>query len=386
MELPPDVPTLTSGPVVLRAARPDDADGVVEQCQDPVSVRWTTVPLGYTRDDAHAFLTRHIPEVWRSGSACTFVVEVTGDDGVPRFAGTISLRDEGDRRAEVAYGAHPRARGRGVMVTAVRLLLEWGFAELGLRTVVWWANTGNWASRKLAWRLGFTFGGELLQWLPQRGELVDGWVGTLRAGDPMAPPHPWYDVPRLVGSRVVLRRHQESDVDRIVEGTADPVLKRWLGQFPQPYTSLHAEQFVATSLERQARGEGLDWTLADPDTDELVGNLGVFGVAHGRAGEVGYWLHPSARGRGVATEAVGLALRHAFLPLEVGGLGLARVRAVAAVGNQASQRVLERAGMSRQGRERRVCTLAGGVLGDGFVYDVLAEEVLDRRVRSAAPR
>ena len=375
MDLPRDVPILTSGPVTLRAARAEDADGVVEQCQDPVSIRWTTVPLGYTREDALDFLTRAIPDGWRTGSAYTFVVEVTGDDGVPRFAGTISLRDEGERRAEVAYGAHPRARGRGAMVTAVRLLLEWGFAVLGLRTVVWWANTGNWASRKLAWRLGFTFGGELLQWLPQRGELLDGWVGTLRAGDPLEPRHPWYDVPRITGSSVVLRRHEDVDVPRMVEGAADPVLRRWLGQFPQPYGPEHAEQFVLTSLERQARGEGLDWTLADPVTDELIGNVGLFGVFKGYEGEIGYWLHPAGRGRGVATEAVRLALRHAFLPPEVGGLGLARVRAVAAVGNTASQQVLERAGMTRQGRERRVCTLAGGVMADGLVYDVLAEEV-----------
>ena len=370
-----DVPTLTSGPVTLRAARAEDAGGVVEQCQDPVSIRWTTVPLGYTREDALDFLTRAIPDGWRSGTAYTFVVEVTGDDGVARFAGTISLRDEGERRAEVAFGAHPRARGRGVMVPAVRLLLEWGFAALDLRTVVWWANTGNWASRKLAWRLGFTVGGEVLQWLPQRGELLDGWVGTLRAGDPLEPRHPWYDVPRIAGTSVVLRRHEDRDVPRMVEGAADPVLRRWLGQFPQPYGPEHAEQFVTTSLERQARGEGLDWTLADPVTDELIGNVGLFRVVGGHEGEIGYWLHPSGRGRGVATEAVRLALRHAFLPPEVGGLGLARVRAVVAVGNTASQRVLERAGMTRQGRERRVCTLAGGMRGDGLVYDLLAEEL-----------
>jgi RimJ/RimL family protein N-acetyltransferase len=375
MEFPRDVPTLTSGPVTLRAARSEDAAGVVEQCQDPLSIRWTTVPVGYTHENAVDFLTRRIPEGWRSGSAWTYVVEVAGDDGVPRFAGTISLRDEGDRRAEVAYGAHPRARGRGAMVTAVRLLLEWGFAELGLRTVVWWANTGNWASRKLAWRLGFRFGGELQQWLPQRGELVDGWVGTLRAGDLMEPLHPWFDPPRIVGDRVVLRPHEPRDVARMVEGAADPVLKRWLGQFPQPYRAEHAEEFMTTSLERQAGGEGLDWTVADPGTDQFVGGIGLFRVEHGYEAEVGYWLHPSGRGRGVATEALQLALRHAFAPPDVGGMGLARVRAIAAVGNEASRRVLERAGMSHQGRARRVCTLAGGVKGDGLVYDVLAEEL-----------
>ena len=50
--------------------------------------------------------------------------------------------------------------------------------------MIWWAHAGNWASRKLAWRLGFSFDGTVRQWLPQRGELRDGWVGTLLRGEP----------------------------------------------------------------------------------------------------------------------------------------------------------------------------------------------------------
>ena len=39
-----------------------------------------------------------------------FAVEAPDDDGTPRFAGTVSLRNEREGRAEVAFGAHP---GRG---------------------------------------------------------------------------------------------------------------------------------------------------------------------------------------------------------------------------------------------------------------------------------
>jgi len=39
------IPTLTDGTVTLRAHREDDAEGAFEQCQDPVSQQWTTVPL-----------------------------------------------------------------------------------------------------------------------------------------------------------------------------------------------------------------------------------------------------------------------------------------------------------------------------------------------------
>lgn len=378
MRFPEDVPTLTAGPVTLRAARPEDADGVLEQCCDPLSRQWTTVPLDYTREMATEFLTESIPEGWRSEQSWTFVVEVAdaggGSAAAGRFAGTISLRNEGERRAEVAYGAAAWVRGRGVMEQAVRLLLQWGFDRLGLLTVIWWANSGNWASRKLAWRVGFGFGGELRQWLPQRGALLDAWVGVLLAGEPMEPRTPWYDVPRLVGADVVLRRHERRDADRIVEACTDPGTRRWLGSLPVPYGRADADYYLATREETHAAGTAVNWAMADPGTDELVGSINLFDIAAGRQAELGYWVHPSARRRGIATQAVRLVLRHAFVSAYDGGLDLVRVRALAAVENTGSRTVLERVGMSLQGRERLGTVVQDGRLADVAVYDILAKE------------
>ena len=293
MRHPHDVPTLSDGDgqdrVSIRAHRPEDAPGSLEQCHDPLSRRWTTVPLEYSLDDAKRFVTQARPGGWVTDEEWGFAVEAVDDAGVPRYAGTISLRNHGDRRAELAYGSHPWVRGRGVMERALRMLLTWGFEERGIETVIWWANRGNWASRKLAWRLGFTFEGAPRRWLPQRGELLDSWVGTLLAGEPMQPAAPWYDVPRLVGDGLVLRRHTDG------------------------------------------------------------------------------------RGRGLAPRMCRLALRPAFVPEADGGLGLGRVRAVAAEGNTTSRRVLELSGLQQQGRERRLVLTRSG-LADGAVYDILAED------------
>jgi RimJ/RimL family protein N-acetyltransferase len=264
------------------------------------------------------------------------------------------------------------------MERAVRLLLTWGFEERGLETVIWWSHQGNWPSRRLAWRLGFAVEGRARRWLTQRGELRDAWVGTLVAGDPMHPRTPWYDVPRIVGDRVVLRRIRPDDADRIVEGCLDPETARWLGQIPQPYTREMAEEFIASREPEHADGYAVNWALADPATDSLTGLVNLFAIQPGRDAEVGYWVHPGGRRRGLATEGCRLALRHAFVPMEDGGLGLQRVHALAAVGNLASQRVLERAGLSRQGHERRRLTLGSGELTDAVAYDVLAEEHLGR--------
>jgi len=64
---PDDVPVLTDGVVTLRAHTSADAQGVFEQCQDPVSRRWTTVSLDYTLDDGLSFVTRRVPAAWAEG-------------------------------------------------------------------------------------------------------------------------------------------------------------------------------------------------------------------------------------------------------------------------------------------------------------------------------
>ncbi len=373
MRFPRDVPRLTDGGVTLRAHTPDDLDGVVEQCRDPLSVRWTTVPVGYTRDDARRFLTTAMPGGWESGQEWGFAVEAVDGDR-PRYGGTVSLRDRGERRAEVAYGAHPWLRGRGLMTRALRLLLDWGFEALDLRTVVWWANRGNWASRRLAWRLGFGFEGGPRGWLPQRGELVDSWVGTLLRDDPREPSTPWLDAPRLVGDRVVLRPYRDQDVPRLVEACRDERTRHWLTLIPQPFTEDEARRFVESLTEVRAVAAGVTWAVADPATDVLLGNVGLFDIAGGQA-EVGYWTHPDARGRGVMTQACGIAVRHGFVPVEDGGLGLRRVRVRSAEGNAASVRVIEENGFTPVGRDRRAIRVGESTYADALVYDLLAEEV-----------
>ena len=369
------VPTLTDGVVTLRAHREDDVERCWEQCQDPVSQAWTTVPVPYSRDDAKRFVREAMPGGWASDQEWAFAFEVAG-----RYAGTVSLRNEGDGRAEIAFGSHPDVRGQGVVERALRLLLDWGFAPAphgrDLGSVVWWANDGNWPSRKLAWRLGFSFDGTVRGRLPQRGELLDGWVGSLLRDDPRKPRHRWLEVPRIEGALVRLRMHRADDLDRMHAGATDPRTAYWLARIPAPYTRAMAEDFLVHRSMGMAAGTDLHWMLADPETDLLMGTVSLMHIAEGMA-EVGYWAHPEARGRGVMTEAVRLACRHAVIDVEDGGLGLHRVHATVAVDNRASRHVLESAGFALTGTERRSVIVRDG-MHDGAAYDLLAEDVQAR--------
>lgn len=369
------IPTLTDGVVTLRAPNEDDVEGSYEQCQDPETQRWTTVPVPYTRDHARTYLRHIVPGGWETEREWGFVVEAD-DDGTARFAGTISLRNEGGGRAEIAYGSHPWARGRGVMERALRLLLQWGFAERDVRTVIWLARRGNWSSRRLAWRLGFSFDGTLRAWLQQRDGLVDAWAGTLLRGEAMAPRTEWLHTPTIAGGAVVLRASVEADLPRITEAANDPGLQRYSQSMrehaPHDEGTIRARQL--DQLEECAAGSSLTWTVADAATDAFLGSVVIYGIHPGREAEIGYWTHPEARGRGVATRACRLAVRHAFVDAEDGGLGLHRLKAYAAEDNLASLRILERAGFTRLGVERRSTLLADGSYLDTPAFDQLAED------------
>ncbi len=362
--MPVTAPTLTDGSVTLRHPQESDVQGSWEQCQDPLSIEWTTVPVPYSHDDARDFILGWVPGAWETDKEWGFVVEAEG-----RYAGHICLRNEGSRRAEIAYGSHPWVRGTGHVEHALRMLLDWGFREKDLATVIWMANVGNWASRRVAWKLGFTFEGTLRQWLPHRGELRDAWAGTLLAGDPREPRSRWLDAATLEGPGVRLRAFREEDADRVVEACSDERTRTWLGRMPSPYDAEHALRYVRGRTEQRATGDGLTWAVTEPDTDVVIGSVEIFDLTDDLAlGEVGYWTHPEARGRGVMTTAVGLVLRYAFEEL-----GLRRVKAHAAVDNVASRHVLEANGLTLQGLERLGTNVAGS-RADANVYDVLREE------------
>ncbi len=372
------VPTLTDGVVTLRAHRDDDVERCWEQCQDPVSQAWTTVPVPYSRDDAKRFVREAMPGGWASDQEWAFAVEHDG-----RYSGTVSLRrvgegGEGERRAEIAYGSHPDVRGRGVLERALRLLLDWGFAPepagRGLQTVVWWANRGNWPSRKLAWRVGFPCDGTVRRWLPQRGELLDGWVGTLTRDDPRAPRHPWLDAPRIEIAGGRLRPLRDEDDPRIVEACRDEQQAYWIGSIPQPFGDQDARAWREDRTEAAASAAAMTWAVAAED-DRLLGAVNVFGLGvRPGEGELGFWVHPDARGHGTARAAAGAAARHALVATEDGGLGLDRLRLTAAVDNTTSRRVAESVGFRLVGIERRA-TLCRDGRHDSAVYDLLAEDL-----------
>ncbi|WP_243056815.1 GNAT family N-acetyltransferase [Nocardioides sp. SR21] len=362
------IPTLTDGVVTLRAHRPDDVTGVFEQSQDPDSQRWTTIPVPYATSDAEFFIGELMPRGWADDSEWGFVIEAEG-----RYAGSASLRNEGNGRGEIGYGSHPWARGTGYVERGLRLLLEWGFEEKGLHTVIWWAHVGNWASRRLAWKIGFTVEGTVRKWQPQRGELRDAWVGTLLRDDPREPSSTWLDNPVVVGDGVRLRPFTEADVPRVAEGIGDADTQFWLSFFPRGFDEEDGRRYVEQVTERLATNHTVTWAWCTEDDDLLLGAVGLHRISGGEP-EIGYWTHPDARGRRLTATAARLAVDHGFEVLE-----LPRLSGFAATGNSASWKVLERLGMRRIGVQREATHTGDGAPADLVGYDLLRAEWADQR-------
>lgn len=361
--------------VVLATPTSDDVDRITELCQAPSIQRFVTIPVPYTRADAVAFVTESVPAGWETGREPTWSIRDPEDR---RVLGMIGLRDHGGRVAEVGFWLAPEERGRGIASAAVRLVADYAFAPegMGARYLRWRAIAGNVDSRRVAWATGFRVeDGRIPGLVDRRGEPMDGWWGTLTAGDPMRPRHPWLSVPDVEADGVRLRPFDPSDADAVVEACSDPVSQHWLTSLPSPYTRADAEWFIDTREDDHAAGAAVHAVAAATDGGALLGAFALMRLRSLDGGaEIGYWVHPAARGAGVATTAVRLLIEHAFTPADNGGLGLQRLIVAHAEGNDASRAVIERNGFRTLGVERAAAHLRGGVVVDRWWYDLLADD------------
>ena len=148
------------------------------------------------------------------------------------------------------------------------------------------------------------------------------------------------------GGSVELRFPVFDDVDAILPAFTDPELRE-AGNLP----AFDREALIASLGEMPMlaeMGRLLALAALDTETGEVLGGGTLHHLDAERAiVEIGYFVLPHARGRGVATTVARLLAEHAF------SLGILRVAAYVNVGNVASERVLERAGFTREGVVRR---------------------------------
>ena len=157
--------------------------------------------------------------------------------------------------------------------------------------------------------------------------------------------------PVIEAGPLTLRPFHETDIAWVYEVSQDPAIQRNLPEVFTPYRMEHAAHFVRQqTMAAWDEGRRAEFCVAEAATGTRLGRAGLDLRPHEPgAAEVGYWMAPAARGRGVATAAVRALCRWAFAQPD---LALDLIEWRCEVGNVASRRVAEKAGFLMEGTLR----------------------------------
>jgi RimJ/RimL family protein N-acetyltransferase len=147
---------------------------------------------------------------------------------------------------------------------------------------------------------------------------------------------------RVEGERVVLRDLAARDVDAFVAAYVDdpPLPSR-------PPAGVAVRAMISLEHRHREVGERMQLAIAERAGDTWIGSLTLHSFDwDDRVAEIGFWVVGAWRRRGIAVEAVRLALQWA-----ASALGVVRMRLRTAAANVAARGVAERAGFVLVGGE-----------------------------------
>lgn len=154
-------------------------------------------------------------------------------------------------------------------------------------------------------------------------------------------------MPTLETQRLLLRPLRESDVEDMYSYARRGEVTRYLLWSPHP-SRAYTEEYLQYVVGRYALGDFYDWAVVEKVSGRMIGTCGFaeIDVPH-RAAQIGYVLNPDYHGRGFATEAAREVMRFGFE-----SLSLHRIEARFMQGNDASENVMKKLGMTFEGFHR----------------------------------
>ena len=337
--------TVTVDGIELRLWTADDVDDLMSACNDPEIARWLPlIPHPYTEEAARWWVEEGARQAWREGGAAFCIVF----PGTQKILGGIGINtvQPGRHQAEVGYWIAPWARDQGVATRATRAISRWAF-DSGIHRLELLAAKENWVSQRVAMAAGFTREGVRREGGPARDGGRQDLVCFVRLatdpGEPIARVLPDLPGGHLTDGIVRLRPLRMDDVDDYVALNRLPeVMDTSFGPLVTPEV---ARERIATWQNNWLAGDRAETVIEDAVTGAFAGSIGLYYKDRPLSeAMIGYSLRPEFRGKGIATRAVNLMCAWAFETV-----GVVRIIAGTFPENRASQRVLERAGFTREG-------------------------------------
>ena len=180
----------------------------------------------------------------------------------------------------------------------------------------------------------------------------------------------------LRSERLTLRPMTMDDAEDLAERRSDTTTAQYQA-WRAPYPVERARELVADVTSRPGPMPGHWYQLAVVRTrdDKVLGDVAIWLSENGRTAEVGFTLHPWARGHYYATEATARLVDYAVFDL-----GVHRVEASTHPHNISSIKVLERIGFIPEGIRRERYWVEDEV-SDDAMYGILAREWKARRAQ-----
>jgi ribosomal-protein-serine acetyltransferase len=171
---------------------------------------------------------------------------------------------------------------------------------------------------------------------------------------------------------ILLRTFREEDVNALYEAVRESIaeVSVWMPWCHESYSIEETREFIGS---RELATQGSEWYsfgIFEKEGRRFLGGVGINFInrVH-QMGNLGYWVRTSAAGHGIATAATRLAAKFGCEQL-----GLQRIEIVVAVNNQASQRVAEKAGATREGVLRNRLLIRGESM-DAVLFSLLPEDL-----------
>ena len=188
---------------------------------------------------------------------------------------------------------------------------------------------------------------------------------------------------KLETDRLILQRFTRRDSSTLDEAIRASLadLNQWLPWARMDYASGDTSAFIRDSMQAWKDDRAWDYSIrTKEDPSRHIGYVSLWTVSKlGKIGEIGYWIRSDETSRGICTEAVDRLLGEAF-----GSMGYHKVVLRIAVGNEASDRVAQKLGFTKEGVLREELLIRGNWV-DHSLWSLLDREYRALR-RSGATR
>lgn len=175
-------------------------------------------------------------------------------------------------------------------------------------------------------------------------------------------------LPTLETERLHLRPFTLADAPTVRELAGAREVAATTLLIPHPYPEGAAEAWIATHSENVAEGKQYTFALVRREDNALIGAMGLVRNSTHNKAELGYWIGVPYWNQGYATEAACAIVSFGFETLN-----LNRIFACHFLGNPASGRVMQKAGLQYEGTHRQDLFKWGEYI-DHAVYGITRDQ------------